>query len=401
MKQSALLLLLALMVAGHTQADTLYISAQKLFTSGPDGVIENGAVLVKDGRITAVGKQGDVKAPADAQRVDAAVAIPGLIDSHTVVGVNGGYNLPQDQDGFEKSVPSGAQFRVIDSFNPSEKLVAYAASMGTTTVHVTPQPTAPIGGSTALLKTRGTVADDMLVKSDAAVLFNLGEAPKAAFKKTGPSTRMATAAAIRDALYQARSWQQTPEKKRKPNLANQALVRVLDGDALAVFTAHREDDIATALRIAEEFELRAVVNYGTESYLIRQSLVDAEATVILAPTMQRVFGMEKRNTSLEVASLLNEADVNFVFGSGFEAYVPKSRVLLWEVAIAVANGLPAEKAIEAATIDAAKLWGVEQRIGSLERGKDADIVLFDGDPFEYTSHITGVIIDGELAEKRI
>jgi len=393
--------LLLATITCNAQADTVYIAADTLFTSGPAGIVENGAVLVQDGKITAVGPQGDIKAPEDATRVKASVVIPGLIDSHTVVGVNGGYNLPQDQDGFEQSVPTGAQFRVLDSFNPSEKLVAYAASMGTTSVHVTPQPTAPIGGSTAVLKTRGTVADEMLVKSDAAVLFNLGEAPKAAFKKTGPTTRMATAASIRDALYQARAWQEKPDKKRQPDLGSQALARVLDGEALAVFTAHREDDIATALRIAEEFGLRAVINYGTESYLMRSSLAEAEATVVLAPTMQRVSGMEKRNSSLEVASYLNDANVNFVFGSGFESYVPKSRVLLWEIAIAVANGLPAEKAISAATIEAARLWGVDQRIGSLERGKDADIVLFDGDPFEYTSHIIGVMIDGKLLEKRI
>jgi imidazolonepropionase-like amidohydrolase len=129
---------------------------------------------------------------------------------------------------------------------------------------------------------------------------------------------------------------------------------------------------------------------------MRPLLAAANATVILAPPMQRVSGMERWNSTLEAAALLGDGDVSFVLATGYEAYVPKSRVLLWETGMAAANGLSRERAISSVTIDAARLWGIEDRVGSLEVGKDADLVLFNGDPLEYTTLVEHVIIDGEL-----
>jgi imidazolonepropionase-like amidohydrolase len=206
---------------------------------------------------------------------------------------------------------------------------------------------------------------------------------------------MATASLIRESLYKAKAWMQEDEDERKADLSLQALAKVLSGDIDAMFTAHRDYDISTALRIAQEFNLKPIINYATEGYLIRDTLKAAEATVITAPTMQRSSPGEKENASLEATRLLLAANVPFVFSSGHEGYVPKTRVLLWEMAIAVANGLDKEAAINAATIVPAKLWGVSEQIGSIEAGKDADLVLYEGDPFEYTSKVTGVYINGE------
>ena len=392
---------LGLLIGAAAQAQVVLVKAGQLYTSGPAGTIENGAVLIRDGKIVQVGPASDLAVPENAQQLSAAVVLPGLIDSHTVVGVNGGYNEHADQDGFEQSDSAGAEYRVLDSFNPVETLVAYSHALGTTTVHVTPQPTAPIGGSSAVFKTAGKVADRSLLRGDVAMLFNLGLAPKDAFVASGPGTRMATAALIRAELHKARDWGERSADKRKPDLAMQALQKVLNGDILALFTAHREDDIATALRIAREFNLRALINYGTEAYLVTDLLRADEATVVLAPTMQRPTRPEKINSTLESAALLQRAGIPFVFATGYEAYVPKSRVLLWEVGVAIANGLPRDVAIANATIEPARLWGIADRVGSLEAGKDADLVLFDGDPFEYTSHITAVIVDGEVSEKRM
>jgi imidazolonepropionase-like amidohydrolase len=378
-------------------AETLLVTADTLYTSSEAGVIEGGAVLIDDGRISAVGPLGSMTVPAGTRTLEAAVVLPGLIDSHTLVGVSGSYNVSADQDGFEASDPAGARYRVLDSFNPTELLVGEALKFGATTVHVTPQPTAPIAGSTAVFKTAGTLADEMLLRRDPAVLFNLGGAPKDAFgDQGGPRTRMATAALIRGELTRARDWAAKDADDRERDLNLEMLAKVLAGDALAVFTAHREDDIATALRLAREFDLRAVINYGTEAYLMRDTLNANDATVVLAPPMQRPTGMEKWNSTLEAAAILHDGGVPFVFATGYEAYVPKSRVLLWEVAMAVANGLPAEAAVRAATIEPAELWGVADRVGSLEPGKDADLVLFDGDPFEYTTHVKQVVVDGQV-----
>lgn len=396
-KSICALVLLGLLSPVSGWADTLFITANELHTSGPDGMIQDGAVLIEDGVIAAVGPAASITAPDNAIRLEAAVVLPGLIDSHTLVGVSGAYNMHADQDGFEASNPSGSEYRVLDSFNPMERLVGFAQSMGVTTLHVTPRPTAPIAGSSSLFKSAGSIADDMLIETDVAMFFTLGAQPKAAFREQGgPGTRMATAALIRKQLYAAADWAAKPEDSRKPDLGMAALARVLDGSSKAVFTAHREDDIATALRIAAEFDLQAIIAYGTEAYLMRPLLLEREATIILAPPMQRASDMEKWNNTLEAGALLKAANVPFVISSGYEAYVPKTRVLLWETGIAVTNGLERNAAIRAVTIDPARLWGIDESVGSLEPGKDADLVLFDGDPFEYTSHIQHVIIDGQV-----
>ncbi|GGD60250.1 amidohydrolase family protein [Lacimicrobium alkaliphilum] len=392
-----LLCLLAASLLLPVQAATL-IKADKLYTSGEQGVIETAYILIDEGKIQSV-SDSEIQIPAGTEILTAKVVLPGLIDSHTLVGINGAYNVSADQDAFEQSDPTGAEYRVLDSFNPAEKLIEHVRKFGTTTIHVTPQPFAPIGGATALFKTHGDVADQMLLKNNAAMLFNLGEAPKSAFRSSGgPGTRMATAARIRGELYKAREWMEQDEDKRKPDLAMQALANVLSGEMQAIFTAHREDDIGTALRIAREFGLTPLINYGTEAYLIRDELKQAGATVIMAPTMQRPAGMEKWNTTLEAAAIMDNADIPFVFAGGYEGYVPKARVLLWETAVAIANGLDKQKAIEAATIVPARLWGIDKQVGSIETGKDADLVLFDGDPFEYTTHVKAVLINGEQVD---
>lgn len=275
-------------------------------------------------------------------------------------------------------------------------MIKHARKFGVTTIHVTPQPAAPVGGVSAIFKTTGQTADAMALRTENAMLFNLGEAPKNYFRNSsGPSTRMATAALIRESLYKAKAWLGEDKDKRKPDLSMQALGKVLSGDLEAVFTAHTEHDIATAIRIAKEFNIKPIINYATEGYLIRDTLKAAEATVITAPTMQRSYRGEKENSSLEATRLYQAAQVPFVFSSGYEGYVPKTRVLIWEMAIAVANGLNKEAAINAATIVPATLWGLSDTIGSIEVGKDADLVLYQGDPFEYTSKVTGVYINGE------
>ncbi len=377
----------------NASAEILYIKAETAYTSSHKGVIKDAVLMIKNGKIHKIGD--DISIPKDANVVEAKVITPGLIDSHTVVGINGAFNVDADQDAFEKVDNMGAEYRVLDSFNPHETLLNHALTFGVTTVHVTPQPAAPVGGISALFKTHGATADSMALKTQSSVMFNLGEAPKAYFgTNTGPSTRMATAAVIREALYKAKAWMEKDEDERKFDLSMEALSKVLSGELLAIFTAHREHDIVTATRIAKEFNLTPIINYGTEGYLIRDSLKKANATVINAPTMQRTFG-EKENATLESAMLLNEKDIPFVFSSGYEGYVPKTRVLLWEIAIAVANGLDKEKAIEAATITPAKLWGIDENVGSLEKGKDADIVLYEGDPFEYTTKVTAVYVNGK------
>ena len=378
----------------YAAEETLYIKAKTLYTSSNQGILSNAVIVVKNSKIHQVGT--NISIPVKSKVIEADVITPGLIDSHTVIGVNGAFNVASDQDAFEKVDNMGAEYRILDSFNPNETLIKHARKFGVTTIHVTPQPAAPVGGVSAIFKTTGQTADAMALRTENAMLFNLGEAPKNYFRNSsGPSTRMATAALIRESLYKAKAWLGEDKDKRKPDLSMQALGKVLSGDLEAVFTAHTEHDIATAIRIAKEFNIKPIINYATEGYLIRDTLKAAEATVITAPTMQRSYRGEKENSSLEATRLYQAAQVPFVFSSGYEGYVPKTRVLIWEMAIAVANGLNKEAAINAATIVPATLWGLSDTIGSIEVGKDADLVLYQGDPFEYTSKVTGVYINGE------
>jgi imidazolonepropionase-like amidohydrolase len=176
------------------------------------------------------------------------------------------------------------------------------------------------------------------------------------------------------------------------------LARVLKREMPLLVTAHRARDILSALRVAEEFGIRVVLDGAAEAYLVKDELKRAGVPVIVHPAMYRSYG-ETENLSFETASVLKAAGIPVALQSGFEGYVPKTRVLLFEAAVAAANGLGLEGALAASTIDAARVIGLEARIGSLEVGKDGDLALYDGDPYEYTSHCVGVVIDGDVVHE--
>jgi imidazolonepropionase-like amidohydrolase len=204
---------------------------------------------------------------------------------------------------------------------------------------------------------------------------------------------MGTAALIRKALAAAQNYDR---KKPDRDLKLEALARVVRGEVPAVFTAHREDDILTALRLAREFDLKLVLDGATEGYLVADEIRRAGVPVIVGPTMIRAASLETRNATLENAAILADRGVRVAIQSGFEAYVPKTRLALFEAAIAAANGLGLDRALAAITVDAARILDIAGRAGSLEEGKDADLVLFSGDPFEYLTRVEGVIVGGTI-----
>ena len=377
------------------------------------GTLTDAAVLVRNGRIQWVGPRNQLQAPANVGVITAAEVTPGLIDAHSVVPLSGEYNIPADQDADELSSPNQADVRVLDGFNPSEPLLRFLLEQGVTVVHACPGRANVIGGTTGVFQTHGRQAESMILRFPHAMLFNLGNAPKATYReqRQQPGTRMGTAALIRNALTTARNAlnkqqhaarqaadQQAPPLER--DLKNEALGRVLSGKLRVMFCAHRADDLHTALRLVREFKLRATLALATEGYLIRDTLREAGLPIVVHPAMQRVGDPETYNSFLGNAAALQQAGLRIAVGSAVEGYVPKTRVIRHEAAIAMVHGLGFQSALRSITLDAARILEIDKTHGSIEAGKQADLVLYDGDPFEHATHVTHVVVGGKLVHNR-
>jgi imidazolonepropionase-like amidohydrolase len=393
------LIVALILCAQAAGAQTLAVQAGRVHTAAEAGVIEDAVILIKDGKFTAVGPASSVAIPADAEVLAAAVVLPGLIDARSTIGLSGWLNIPADRDQDETSDPVTPALRALDALNPAEPLLAFVREFGVTTVQTGPGDANVIAGQTGVFKTWGETADAMALRPQAAMIFNLAEGPRSQYgaANKAPGTRMASAAMIRQQLVRA----QAPAKEDDAgsDLGLAALRKVIAGDLRALFVAHRASDIQTALRLIDEFKLDGQIVYGTEAYLVTAGLQRAGMPVLLGPTAQRIGSMETMNTRLDNAAMLAAAGVDFSFGTGHEAYAPKTYVLLHELTLAVAHGLDADRAVRAATADAARLLGVDQRVGAIRPGLDADLVLFDGEPFEFTTHVTGVVIDGRIISR--
>lgn len=361
--------------------------------------IPNGVVLLRDGKIERVGPSAQVQIPKGYQVLSAKVVTPGLIDAHTVVGLSGYLNQPHDQDQLERSTAIQPDLRAIDAYNGREPLVAWLRGFGVTTIHTGHSPGALISGQTMIIKTNAETVETGVLNPFAMLACSVGQAGLAGDGKP-PGTRPKEIAMLRAELIKARDYMaktaSAPDDKKPPrDLKMEALGLVVTKQIPLLVTAHRYYDILAVLRVAKEFDIRIVLDGGAESYLVLDQIKTAGVPVIVHPTMQRSNG-DAENLSMETAATLSKANIPFALQSGFEGYVPKTRVVLFEAAVAAANGLGVEKALRSITLDAAQMLGISDRTGSLEAGKDADIVLFDGDPFEYTTHVTGVLIDGKL-----
>jgi imidazolonepropionase-like amidohydrolase len=368
--------------------------------------ISNGVILVEDGKIKAVGDASDVKVPDGWTVLTATVVTPGLIDAHTVVGLSGAANVGADQDQDELSDPNQADLRVLDSFNPREPLLEFLCREGVTVVHAVPGRANVIAGQTGIFRTSGHTAETMTLRFPAGLLVNLGESPKSSYSNRLPTTRMGTAALLRSALAHAQNHArkavaaQSDDKRPPYNSKLEALGLALDGKVPVIFAAHRADDICTALRLAKEFKLSPRLDLATEGYLIADRLTEARVPVVVHPTMQRPGSIETYHSQLCNAAVLADHKVPLAIGTGFEAYVPKTRVLRHEAAMAMVNGLGYDRSLRAITLDAARILGIDKQRGSIEKGKIADLVLFDGDPFEHATHVTHTLIEGRVVYDR-
>ena len=347
-----------------------------------EGAPFDGTVLVRDGRIADLGPALEI--PADAEVVDAGGGwlLPGFIDAHVHLGVDEEGEGWAGQDTNEMTDPVMAAARAIDAINPVEVGFDDAIIGGITTVNVNPGSGNPIGGLAVALHTHGRVVDEMVLRSPSGLKAALGENPKRVYgeRNQTPSTRLGVALTIRQALAKARAWAAKPAAEREADLVSEALARVLEREIPWRQHSHRADDIATALRIAEEFGIDLVLDHGTESYLIADRIAAAGVPVLYGPLIVSRSKVEVRHRTPKAPGLLTEAGVKV-------SIIPDHPVvpiefLIDQAALAVKHGMAPAEALRAITLNPAEVLGLAERVGSLEVGKDADLVLWEGDPLD-------------------
>jgi imidazolonepropionase-like amidohydrolase len=363
--------------------------------------IRDGVVVVRDGTIRALGPASSTRIPQDYKVISARVVTPGLIDAHSVVGLSGILNQPQDQEQLEKSSAIQPELRAIDGYNNRDPLIDWVRSFGVTTLHTGHAPGALVSGQTMIVKTAPADLSRAILVSNAMIAVTLGPGATAE-KGKAPGTSSKAVAMLRSELLKAREYARKISKAKRDepparDLRLEALVQALDGKAPLLITAHRHQDILAALRIGAEFKLKVVLDGAADAHLLLKEIKKSGYPVIVHATMARA-SEETENLGMETASKLKAAGIPFALQSGYESYVPKTRVVLLEAGVAAANGLTFQQALASVTIEAAKILGIDGRVGSLERGKSADLALYDGDPFEYTSHCVGVVVSGVLTE---
>jgi len=373
------------------------VKGETVYTMNGDA-ITNGVVLIKDGKIERVGRENRVRIPSDYEVYEAKVVTPGMIDARSVVGLAGYYNQDHDQDQLETSSAVQPELRASDSYNAREFLVEYLREQGVTTIQTGHGPGAVISGQMMIVKPIGTNVDQALVQDATMLSMTLGSGVRSNF--SSPGTRSKAVSVLRQELIKAQDYaaQRAEGETNGTDLKSEVLADLIDGEITALVQAQTAQDINTALRIQREFGFPMILEGAAEAYLLIDEIKEASIPVIIHPTMARPGG-DMKNVSFETAARLQEAGIPVAFQSGYEGYVPKTRVVRYEAGIAAANGLGMENALYALTVGAAEILGIDDRVGSLERGKDADIAMFDGDPFEYLTNVEGVIINGEVVYK--
>ncbi len=366
--------------------------------------IENGTVLLADGKIAAVAGP-DFTAPPGAEIVDASGkwVLPGFIDAHSHLGAYEEGVGWAGTDTNELTGPVQAQVRVLDAINPAEEGFRDAIAGGVLAVHVNPGSGNPIGGQTVAIRCWGRTVDDMVLREPAGVKSALGENPKRVYgeKRETPSTRLGTAGVIRSALVDAGNYLARREsenhsaERQEPaprDLKLEALGRVLRREIPWRQHCHRADDIATAMRLAAEFGYDLVIDHGTEAYLIADKIAAAGIPVVLGPLITARSKVELRNRTLANPGRLAAAGVTIAITTDHP--VVPIHFLIHQVTLAVKEGLDRETALRAVTINPARIIGVVDRLGSLTVGKDADLVIWSGDPLDVMSRAEVAYVRG-------
>jgi imidazolonepropionase-like amidohydrolase len=362
--------------------------------------VTDGVILIKNGKITDIGK--DITIPEGSSIIEAnkGVVMPGLVDASAVPAVRGDLN--------EQSSEITPAIQISDGLNPQSKVLKQMVQTGLTTLYISPDLQNLIGGMGVVVKPAGKTAAEMIIKDDAALEIVMGSdstrgnraprgTPPINFYFRRPTTRMAVAWMLRKSFFDAKQYA-TSHEKENPEM--EILSAALKGEIAIRVTARRALDIRTALRIADEYGLQLILDECTEGYKVAEEIAQKHMPVVLGPFYYypRSSGQfsEGRKVNWNNAGILTKASVKVALASGAQ---PNSIDLLTAATFAVRHGMPREQALKAVTLTPAEILGVADRVGSLEKGKDADILILSGDPLAATSRIERVILNGETVYK--
>ncbi len=372
-------------------------------------ILDVGAIIVDNGKIVSIGK--DLEIPENSTVIDAqgGFLMPGMIDAHCHVGMwENGIGF-EGADGNEATDPVTPHLRAIDGINPVDKSFEEALLAGITTVATGPGSANVIGGQFAIMKTYGKRLEEMIIDDCAAMKVAFGENPKRVYDKQNkcPSTRMGTAAVLRENLIKAKNY---VEKQRKSIEGNEkapefdmkldALAKVIRKEIPLKAHAHRADDILTAIRIAKEFGVEISLEHCTEGHLIVDYLKEETLKgIIVGPTLSDRSKFELQNLTFETPAILNSAGLKIALMTDHPViplqYLPVC------AALAAREGLNEEEALKAITINAAEVLGVDDRVGSIEVNKDADIVIYNGHPFDLRNKVKFVMVNGNIVKNEL
>lgn len=368
-------------------------------------IYERASILIDGGKIIDVQEKIDEPVGAEIIEAEGMVVMPGIIDAHCHLGMLEDSIGFEGADANESSSPVTPELRAIDGINPMDINFKEAYEAGITTVMTGPGSANVIGGQFAVIKTYGKRIDNMILKAPAAIKVAFGENPKRVYSGKGqaPKTRMATAALLRDTLIKAKDYmnkkkigESSPDKIPDTNLKLEALIPVLNKEIPLKAHVHRADDIFTALRIAKEFDVNITLDHVTEGHLIVDELKQENVPLIVGPSFGHRSKVELKEKSFKTPGILSNAGIKIAIMTDHPV-IPLQHLTM-AAAYAVKDGMKEEEALKAITINAAEIIGVADRVGSIEVGKDADIVLFDGNPLNIQTKINFVLIDGSVVK---
>lgn len=366
-------------------------------------VYKEGSIVVKGQKIAALSPYPSPPAGARVIDVTGKYVLPGFIDAHTHIGIYEEIYRIEGDDTNESSDPVTPHLRALDAINMEDLAFQDAIHGGVTTVMTGPGSANVIGGLSVVMKTHARTADEAVIKNPAGLKVALGENPKRVYgnRKKAPMTRMATAALLRETLVAAQNYatkikkgKKDPDKQPDRDLKLEAMLPVISGEIPMLVHAHRVDDIITALRIADEFHLNVIIQHGTEAHKIPGELATRRVPAVVGPSLSSRAKVELKDRSFKTAGVLSQTGVQVAIMTDHPVVPIQYLPLL--AALTVREGMDEEEALKAITINPAEILGIADRVGSLEKGKDADIIVLSGHPFDWRTKVELVLINGKI-----